>query len=36
MLGGYFMSVQGDTQLKATSKDVVNNVSIGIDNMNTL
>lgn len=34
VLCGYFISDQGDTQLKAASKDV-NNVSIGIDNMNT-
>lgn len=35
VLRGYFISDQGDTQLKATSEDVVNNMSIGIDNVNT-
>lgn len=31
VLHGYFLSDQGDTQQKAASKDVVNNVSIRID-----
>lgn len=35
VLHGYFLCDQGDTQLKAASKDVVYNMSIRIDNMNT-
>lgn len=35
VLCSYFLSDQGDTQLKATSKDVASNMSVGIENVNT-